>query len=116
MFRTSVDDTRSALTTAFNCRAGGKERVVSQGRNAGPVKCNALSAPAFRNDPLSVGVGRVFPIVRLLVEALVWLVERVALLPLPSFTRDHDTAFFSNPRGRELRPRSLPSRRSRTRG
>src|SRR3954467_10655927 len=29
-------------TTAFTCRAGGKERDVSEKRDAGPVKCNAL--------------------------------------------------------------------------
>src|SRR5262249_44508277 len=29
-------------TTAFTCRAGCKERDVSEDRNAGPVKCNAL--------------------------------------------------------------------------
>ena len=33
-----------ALTTAFTCRAGCKERDVSKNRNAGPVKCNALFA------------------------------------------------------------------------
>ena len=30
------------LTTAFTCRAGCKERDVSESRNAGPVKCNGL--------------------------------------------------------------------------
>ena len=35
-------------TTAFTCRAGCKERVVSKNRNAGPVKCNALLDRDFR--------------------------------------------------------------------
>ena len=30
------------ITTAFTCRAGCKERDVSENRNAVPVKCNAL--------------------------------------------------------------------------
>src|SRR5258708_19286630 len=29
-------------TTAFTCRAGGKELDLSENRDAGPVKCNAL--------------------------------------------------------------------------
>ena len=35
---------RAALTTAFTCRAGCKERHVSKNRHASPVKCNALFA------------------------------------------------------------------------
>ncbi|HVS38800.1 MAG TPA: hypothetical protein VMS17_24805 [Gemmataceae bacterium] len=38
---------RGPITTAFTCRAGCKERRVSENRNAGPVKCNASLGPVL---------------------------------------------------------------------
>jgi hypothetical protein len=43
-------DRRASGTTAFTCRAGGKERDVSENRHAGPVKCNAWFATAYTSS------------------------------------------------------------------